>query len=51
MYHHANLGSSERVPHGGIGGKGQDGYEHGGSRPEVDTQSIEVLPPFEAAQL
>lgn len=43
--------SSEFVPHDGVGGECQNGYDDWSSCPEVDTESVKVLPALEVAQL
>lgn len=46
-----DLGGGERMAQGSVGGKGQDGYENRCGGPEVDTESVEVLPPLQTGQL
>lgn len=45
------LGSSEGVSHSSVGGKGEDGDEHGSCGPEVDTEGIQVLPSLQTRKL
>ena len=50
-YHVNDLGSSEGVSQGSIGGKGQDRDEDRSCGPKVDAQGIQILPAFKALQL
>lgn len=45
-----DLGSSESVPQGHVGGEGEDGDEDWSGGPEVHTQSIQVLPTLQTLQ-